>query len=252
VKDALGDVQTLLVLGGSSEIAQAVTRRLVARRTRRVVLAVREPASVGLFADELRAQAATVEVLAFDAARTDEHEAVIDTAASILGDIDVVLLAFGVLGDQDSFDTDAKAAVEAVTVNYVGGVSTGLLAAQRLQQQGHGTIVVLSSVAGERARKANFVYGSSKAGLDTFAQGLGDRLVGTGVHVLVVRPGFVTTRMTEGMKPPPIASTADEVADATVRALATDKEMVWVPGRMRWVMSGMRHLPRAVWRKVPF
>jgi decaprenylphospho-beta-D-erythro-pentofuranosid-2-ulose 2-reductase len=109
---------------------------------------------------------------------------------------------------------------------------------------------VLTSVAGERVRKANYVYGASKAGLDAFAQGLGDALQGTGVHLLVVRPGWVKTKMTDGMDPAPFPTTADAIADAVVDALAKGKELIWVPGVLRFVFSGFRHLPRPLWRKV--
>jgi decaprenylphospho-beta-D-erythro-pentofuranosid-2-ulose 2-reductase len=157
MKDGLGDVQSLFVLGATSEIAQAVTRRMVARRCRRVVLAARHPTDLTSFAEELRSLGATtVDTVAFDADRTDDHPALVD-AAFDGGDLDVVLLAFGVLGDQAEFDADPAAAVAAARTNYVGAVSVGLLVAERLRRQGHGTLVVLSSVAGERVRKANFV-----------------------------------------------------------------------------------------------
>jgi decaprenylphospho-beta-D-erythro-pentofuranosid-2-ulose 2-reductase len=110
--------------------------------------------------------------------------------------------------------------------------------------------VVLSSVAGERVRRSNFVYGSSKAGLDGFAQGLGDSLVGTGVDVLVVRPGFVHSAMTEGRETPPLSTTPEAVADAVADALVAGRHTVWVPGTFRFVMSAFRHLPRPVWRRL--
>ena len=110
---------------------------------------------------------------------------------------------------------------------------------------------MLSSVAGERVRKANFVYGSSKAGLDGFAQGLGDALAGTGASVLVVRPGFVHSRMTHGMKSAPLATTPTAVAEATVRGLQHGRRTVWVPGTLRPLFAGFRHLPGAVWRRLP-
>jgi decaprenylphospho-beta-D-erythro-pentofuranosid-2-ulose 2-reductase len=250
VRDGLGDVQSLLVLGGTSELAQAITRRLVARRCRRVVLAARRPEDLKAFVEELQAAGASVDTVEFDADRTDEHAAVIGTAFDS-GDIDVVLVAFGVLGDQETFDADPSQAVAAARTNYLGSVSAGLEVASRLREQGHGTLVVLSSVAGERVRKANFVYGSTKAGLDGFAQGLGDALAPYGARVLIVRPGFVTTRMTAGMKPPPLSTTADVVADAVVKAIASGKEIVWVPGTLRLVFAVFRHLPRWAWRRLP-
>ncbi len=112
--------------------------------------------------------------------------------------------------------------------------------ARRLKDQGHGAIVVLSSVAGERIRKSNFVYGSTKAALDSFSQGLGDSLAGSGVHVLVVRPGFVHTSMTEGKEPAPLATTAEVVAGGRRRrAWPSGKDVVWVPGTFRWLMVGV-------------
>ena len=114
----------------------------------------------------------------------------------------------------------------------------------------HGTLVVLSSVAAERARKTNFVYGSSKAGLDAFAQGLGDALIGSGARVMVVRPGFVHTRMTEGMDPQPFSTTPEAVAASIVRGLERSDEVVWSPGILRYVFAVMRHLPRGIWRIV--
>ena len=120
----------------------------------------------------------------------------------------------------------------------------------RLRAQGHGTIVALSSVAGERVRKSNFVYGSSKAGVDAFYQGLGDALRGRGVHVMIVRPGFVTTKMTEGLEPAPLSTTPDAVAQAIAQGLERGRDTVWVPPTLRYVMSGLRHLPRSVFRRL--
>jgi short-subunit dehydrogenase len=123
--------------------------------------------------------------------------------------------------------------------------------AQLLRAQGSGCIVVFSSVAGVRVRRANYVYGSAKAGLDGFASGLGDALHGSGVSLLLVRPGFVIGRMTEGMSPAPMSSTPDQVADAVVKALGKGRARVWVPGLLRPVFFGMRLLPQAVWRRMP-
>lgn len=252
MQDALGGVQSVLVLGGGSEIAQATLRRLVAHRTRTIVLAARDPAALAPQAEELRALGATqVETVPFDAAAFDTHEAFVDDVFDRIGDIDLVLFAFGVLGDQREAERDPSAATEIATVNYVGAVSVAVPVAARLRAQGHGTIVVLSSVAGERARRSNFVYGSSKAGLDAFFQGLGDSLVGTGVHVLIVRPGFVHTKMTEGMDPAPLATTPDAVAQAIVRGIERREEVVWVPPALRFVMSVLRHVPRPLFRRLP-
>ncbi|MFI0998861.1 decaprenylphospho-beta-D-erythro-pentofuranosid-2-ulose 2-reductase [Streptomyces galbus] len=250
MKDAFGLPQSLLVLGGTSEIALATARRLVARRTRTVWLAGRPSPALEEAARELRAHGADVRTVAFDALDPDTHEEVLGKVFAE-GDIDLVLLAFGVLGDQAHDEREPSAAVRVARTNYIGAVSAGLVAARALQTQGHGSLVVLSSVAGERARRANFIYGSSKAGLDAFAQGLGDALQGTGVHVMVVRPGFVRTRMTAGLPEAPLATTPEAVATAIELGLRRRSETVWVPGVLRLVMSALRHVPRGVFRRLP-
>lgn len=250
MRDALGAVQSMLVLGGTSEIALATARRLVERGCRTVVLAVRNPKAATAASSQLERLGASVELVTFDALDTASHRGVIDGVFDEHGDIDLVLLAFGVLGDQTVFDHDLAAAAEATMVNYVGAVTASLAVADRFRSQGHGTLVVLSSVAAERARRSNFVYGSSKAGLDAFAQGLGDALVGTGARTMVVRPGFVHTRMTEGLPPQPFATSPEAVARAIERGLSRGAEIVWAPGILRWVFVVMRHLPRRLWRVV--
>ena len=251
MKNALGGVQSAVVFGGTSEIALATLRKLLDDRLREIVLAVRDPEAAHAVVDSLTdAGAERVEVVSFDAAEIDTHGATVDEVVATLGDVDLALIAFGTLGDQDTFDADPTAAAHAVTVNFTGAVSVGLHLADRMRTQGHGTIAVLSSVAGERVRAENLVYGASKAGLDGFAQGLGDHLDGTGVHVMVVRPGFVHTRMTEGMEPAPLSTTADAVAEEIVAGLARDAEIVWAPPTLRWLFSGLRHLPRPLWRRV--
>jgi decaprenylphospho-beta-D-erythro-pentofuranosid-2-ulose 2-reductase len=250
VRDALGDVQSVLVLGATSDIARAITARLAERRARRIVLAARRLEDLAPQVAAYETAGIGVEQVAFDADRTEDHERVIG-AVFDQGDIDVVMVAFGVLGDQTAFDADPQLAVRAARTNYVGAVSAGLVVAKRMRRQGHGTIVFLSSVAAERPRAANFVYASTKAGLDAFAQGLGDSLAGTGVHVLVVRPGFVRTKMTTGMKEAPFTTEVDAVADAVVHGLASGRHTVWSPPALRPVMATVRHLPRSVWRRLP-
>ncbi|TMR95023.1 SDR family NAD(P)-dependent oxidoreductase [Nonomuraea basaltis] len=244
MKNALGAVDTVLLLGGRSEIGLEIVRLLVGLGASRVVLAVR-----GEFVPpELDAE---VHVVPFDALDVHAHGAVFSKAVELVGDLDVVISAFGVLGSQAHYDADPAAAAEAVAVNYSGHVSAGLHAARVLREQGHGTLVMLSSVAGARVRRANFVYGSAKAGLDGFAQGLGDALHGSGARVLIVRPGFVIGRMTEGLTPAPMSSTPRQVALATVGALRDGASSVWVPRALGPVFGVLRLLPRALWRRMP-
>jgi decaprenylphospho-beta-D-erythro-pentofuranosid-2-ulose 2-reductase len=252
VKDAVGAVQSVLVLGGSSDIARATVERLVDRRARTVVLAGRKPEALHADVAALRARGATtVEALAFDATDFESHDAFARDVWERFGDIDLVLLAFGVLGDQERAATDRATAVESFETNLTGAVSVAVPVTAQLERQGHGQWVVLSTVAGERVRASNFTYGASKAGLDGYFLGLGDRLHGTGVQVMVVRPGFVRTKMTAGLDAAPLAVTAEQVADDIVRGLERGSEIVWSPSTLRLVMSGLRHVPRAVFRRLP-
>jgi decaprenylphospho-beta-D-erythro-pentofuranosid-2-ulose 2-reductase len=251
MQDALGAVQSLLVLGGTSDIAVATAQRLVGRRGANVVLAGRHMDRMAQIAEQLKtAGAGRVERIRFDALDTDSHEAFVKDVWDRLGDVDVVLLAFGVLGDQELAERDAAEALRVIRTNYVGAVSVLVPVAEHLRAQGHGTLVVLSSVAAERGRRSNFVYGSSKAGLDTFAQGLGDSLAASGARVLVVRPGFVRSKMTAGRQPVPFSTTPAAVAEAINEALRCRRETIWVPGILRWVMAVLRHLPRPIFRRL--
>jgi len=252
VKDAVGSVQSVLILGGGSDIGVAIARKLVGKRARTVVLAGRDPSRFAADAAALRDAGATrVETLPFDATDFASHSQFVADTFDLVGDIDLVVIAFGVLGDAEAAERDAAAALEIVQTNYTGVVSVSIPLAARLQAQGHGSLVLLSSVAGERVRKANFVYGSSKAGADGYFQGLGDRLVGSGVHVMIVRPGFVRSKMTTGMKDAPMSTTPEVVADAVVAGIARNRELIWVPSPLRWVMAVLRHVPRPIFRRLP-
>ncbi|MFJ6655138.1 decaprenylphospho-beta-D-erythro-pentofuranosid-2-ulose 2-reductase [Streptomyces sp. NPDC091377] len=250
MKDASGLPHSLLVLGGTSEIGLSVARRLIARRTHTVWLAGRPSPALERSAQELRALGADVRTVAFDALDPASHETALGKVFAE-GAVDMVLFAFGVLGDQARDEREPVDAVRVVQTNFTGAVSAGLVAARALQTQGHGSLVVLSSVAAERARRADFIYGSSKAGLDAFTQGLGDALHGTGVHVMVVRPGFVRTKATAGRVETPPATTPEAVATAVELGLRRRSETVWVPGVLRVLMSALRHLPRSAFRRLP-
>jgi decaprenylphospho-beta-D-erythro-pentofuranosid-2-ulose 2-reductase len=251
VIDALGAPQSLLLLGGTSDIAVAIAKEYAGRRPLRVIVAARPSSRRDDTADALRDAGCTVDVLDFEATRPESHRAVVEQAAAD-GDIDVAVVAQGLLGDQEQAWTDAAAAIQLAEVNYVSAVACGVALAAQLRRQGHGVIVALSSVAGERARRSNFVYGSTKAGLDAFYSGLGMALREHGGRVLVVRPGFVRSAMTEGLDTPPLSTTPDAVATAVVEAVASGAEQIWVPKPMRWVMTVVRHLPRPVFRRLPF
>jgi decaprenylphospho-beta-D-erythro-pentofuranosid-2-ulose 2-reductase len=251
MKNALGNVQSALILGGDSDIAIATCKSMLGHRLTSITLAGRDSTRLEQRAAELHGLQPDVEIrcVHLDVLAFESHDQFVDSVFE--RDVDLVLVAFGVLGDQSRDEHDARRAIEVVQTNFTGAVSLLVPISQKLKSQGHGTIVVLSTVAAERARRSNFIYGSSKAGLDWFAQGLSDALQGTGVDVLIVRPGFATTKMTADLDTPPMASEPEDVAAAIVDGLRRRKEMVWVPGKLRWVMAVLRHLPRPIFRRLP-
>lgn len=252
MKDAIGNVQRILVLGGTSEIALATVVRLTRQRHGvQVILAARSGDRREAAVVALQGRGLQVTEVDFEATDPGSGERAVASAFDAGGDVDVVMVAFGVLGDQERAWQDIDAALGLVQVNYAAAVGCGVLVAQRLRAQGHGAIIAMSSVAGERPRKSNFVYGSTKAGMDAFYTGLGDALAADGVQVLVVRPGFVRTRMTDGLDPAPLSQTPEQVAEVIVAGLLAGRHTVWAPPSLRWVMSVLRHLPRPVFRRLP-
>ncbi len=245
-----GAGQLIVVFGGRSEIGSEVALRLAPGAT--VILTTRHGHGLDQQVSALRAAgAADVHVKGFDADDLPSHAPLLDEIHTEYGPIGTAVLAFGLLGDQARAEEDVDHAVAVVHTDYVAQVSLLTLLAQRMRADGSGRIVVFSSIAGARVRRANYVYGSAKAGLDGFAAGLSDALHGSGVQVLVVRPGFVIGRMTEGMEPAPMSSTPQQVADATVRALARGRRSVWVPWGVGVLAFVTRFVPRALWRRMP-
>ncbi|ONM50162.1 SDR family NAD(P)-dependent oxidoreductase [Nocardia donostiensis] len=244
------DAGAVLLLGGRSEIGLEVVRRIAPGRV--VVLAARRSGELAAETALIEAAgAAAVHRVEFDADDTGSHPALLEKVATEHGPIGVAVLAFGILGDQARAEKDPAHALAVLHTDYNAQVSVLTVLANQLRVQGSGHIVVFSSVAGARVRRANYVYGSAKAGLDGFASGLGDALHGSGVHLLLARPGFVIGRMTEGMSPAPFSSTPAQVADAVVAALGRRAGKVWVPRALGPIFFGMRLLPQAVWRRMP-
>jgi decaprenylphospho-beta-D-erythro-pentofuranosid-2-ulose 2-reductase len=186
-----------------------------------------------------------------DARELDGHQAAVEAAFAQAGGFEVVVVAVGVLGAQEGLDAEPERAVEVMQVTFLGAGSLLLHCLRALRDQGYGRLVVLSSVAAERPRAGNAIYGAAKAGLDALAQGLADASASTHVRVLVVRPGFVKTRMTAGLPAAPLSTTPEAVARATVRALDGSAHTIWVPGTLRPLFAVLRHLPRPLYRRLP-
>ncbi|MGZ4166156.1 MAG: SDR family NAD(P)-dependent oxidoreductase [Solirubrobacteraceae bacterium] len=250
---ALPDTVTrVLLVGGSSEIGLAVVRRMAADGPISACLLGRDQERLAGAARWLTERGVRpVGIVTADAGELESHAPAVAQAFGDAGGFDVVIVAVGRLGAQAGLDADPSEAAEVMRVTFLGTGSLLLECLRRLRDQGRGTLVVLSSVAAERPRAGNAVYGAAKAGLDALAQGLADATAGTGVRVVVVRPGFVRTRMTSGLKPAPMSVAPEQVADATVRALAGRAHTVWVPGRLRFVFAVLRHLPRSIYRRLP-
>ena len=239
------------VFGGRSEIGMEVAKRLAPGAA--VVLAVRPgvttAAQAGLLTD---AGAVDVRSVEFDADDVARHESVVLSIEAEVGPIDVAVLAFGILGDQSLAERDPREVVRILHTDFVAQASLLTVLADRMRGRGQGTLVAFSSVAGQRVRRANYVYGSAKAGLDGFASGLADALHGSGVHLIVVRPGFVVGRMTDGMTPAPFSSTPAQVADAVVARIHQGSGVdLWIPWPLRPLFALAKSLPRTIWRRMP-
>ncbi|MBU9765455.1 SDR family NAD(P)-dependent oxidoreductase [Mycobacterium sp. TNTM28] len=242
--------RVVVIFGGRSEIGVEIAVRLAPGAV--VVLAARRAGQLAEQVAAVRAAgAAEVHTHEFDADDVAGHAHVVEALEAEHGPIDTAVLAFGVLGDQARAEADPAHAVAVVHTDYVAQVGLLTVLAERMRATGRGRLVVFSSIAGARARRANYVYGSAKAGLDAFASGLTDALHGTSVQLLIVRPGFVIGRMTQSMEPAPFPSTPAQVAEATVKALARGKRAVWVPWVIRPMIFVTRFVPRPIWRKMP-
>jgi decaprenylphospho-beta-D-erythro-pentofuranosid-2-ulose 2-reductase len=247
-----GAATRVVLIGGSSDIGLAIVARLRREGPVTALLLGRDPDRMAVAADGLRAagiepvQSATV-----DAEDLETHEPAVREAVAALGGVDIIVHAVGRLGGQAGLDADPREAEEVMRVTFLGAGSLLLHSLRELRRQDRGTLIVLSSVAAERARAGNVIYGAAKAGFDALAQGLADETAQSGVRVLVVRPGFVKSKMTAGLEPSPMSSTPEQVAAATVAALSGSAHTIWVPGRLRWVFAVLRHLPRPVFRRLP-
>lgn len=253
MQNAFGQPQSVIVLGGTSDLALAVVRRLIDQRASRIVLAGRDDASLTRSADALKAHgAAEVATVQFDAADPSNAEATIEACmAAAGGSADLVLVALGQLGEQGELDDSAAKTAALFTVNLTWPAAAMAALRSRLLSQGTGHVAVFSSVAGVRVRRSNFTYGSTKAGLDAFTQGWAESVRSGGIKVQIIRPGFVRTKMTEGLAEAPFTTDVDEAADIITKGLGSTKSVIWSPPVLQAAFLVLRHLPAMVFRRLP-
>jgi decaprenylphospho-beta-D-erythro-pentofuranosid-2-ulose 2-reductase len=234
----------VLLLGGTSEIGLAILSSLGLGSDTEVILAGRDQQRLEAAGKSLNRP---VTVALYDAVQTDAHQAFADQVCAE-GVPDLVIAATGILIPQEQAERDIRLAATMIETNFTGHVTALLAFGEAMRKRGSGTIVVLSSIAAVRPRKFNSVYGATKAALDAFARGYADSLHGTGVRVLLVRPGFVIGKMTEGMSPAPLATTPARIGATVATALRGNRSVVWVPAPLVGLATVMKLIPRPVWR----
>jgi decaprenylphospho-beta-D-erythro-pentofuranosid-2-ulose 2-reductase len=253
MKNGVGVAQSIVLFGGTSDIGQAIIHKLVKPGVSHVVLVSRDIDASAQQMDEISERFPDLELhhVRFDAADSGSMVHVVDEVVQQVGDIDIAVIAQGVLQEGDDYYANPVALQPVADVNFTGSMVLMYALAARMRSQGYGKMVLLSSVAGERVRKGNPVYGATKAGIDGFALALDHELVGSGVSILVVRPGFVTTKMTKGMDKAPFSTDAEAVAAAVAKAVGTSKAVIWVPGLLQYMFVILKNLPIAIWRRLP-
>ena len=250
--NGLGAVQNVFLVGGTSEIGLSIVDSIFEKgRGKQLVVSVKSEADIERVQNELerRLNGVSVEVVVMNMLNSGSLE-VTTRSTFAKFQIDVVILAAGLLPDAEKSFSDAQVAVNSAKINFLGQLEVGTEVIQQFKKQGHGRLVVVSSVAGERSRKDNYVYAAGKAGLDAWATGLADALHGLPIRVLVVRPGMVRTKMSAGLPEVPFTCDPDVVGKAVLKRLNRGPTLIWVPGILRIVMSILRHLPRFVFRRL--
>jgi short-subunit dehydrogenase len=246
--EAEGRPRRVLIVGATSAIASEVARRYAAGGAS-LVLTGRNPARLAAVGDDLRVRGAgSVETEILDLLDRGRHAAVVKRAFG--GPLDVALIAHGDLPDQQRCQTDPGEAARALELNLVATVELLTLLAGEFQAQGSGTIAVVTSVAGDRGRQSNYVYGAAKAGVGVFLQGLRQRLRATGVRVVTLKPGFVDTPMTAHLPPNPLASSPQRAARAIYRAIESHRDVAYIPWFWRPVMALIRAVPEALFKRL--
>jgi short-subunit dehydrogenase len=243
-------LKKILIIGASSAIAQA-TARIWAKQQAVFYLVGRDSAKLERIAQDLLVRGASkVNICAVDFMDIAQHQSLIEDACGSLGNLDITLLAHGSLTDQLRAEQDNQYAVEETTLNFSTAVSFLTLVASRMEIQGHGAIAVIGSVAGDRGRASNYVYGSAKAGLAAFTQGLRQRLSKSNVQVLLIKPGFVDTPMTQEFKKGFLWASPDQVAKDICKAVEKKKNVLYTPWFWAWIMLIIQHIPESIFKRL--
>lgn len=253
MKNGVGVAQNIVLFGGTSDIGQAILRRVVKPGVARVVLVSRDLDKAESASSSLADRFPEVDFhhIRFDAADASSMNDVVSAITEEIGDIDVAIVAQGLLNEGADYYSHPAGLIEMANVNFTATMTLLYSLAQHMKSQGYGKIVLLSSVAGERVRKGNPAYGATKAGIDGFALALDHELERSGASILVVRPGFVSTKMTQGMKKAPFSTDAESVAVIVEKAITANKKVVWAPGILRWLFLVLKNVPLPIWRRLP-
>ena len=243
-------MQKILIIGATSAIAEATARRWAARGAA-LFLVGRKAERLELIAADLRVRgAASVACQAQDACARDAHEAMLCAAEQAMGGLDVALIAHGSLPDQKACEASVELTLQEIDTNALSVIALLTRLATRFEAQGHGSLAVISSVAGDRGRQSNYVYGAAKGMLTLFLQGLRNRLAKKGVHVLTVKPGFVDTPMTASFKKGALWASPDAIAQGIVSAIDKKRDVVYLPGFWWLIMTLIRHIPERIFKKL--
>lgn len=243
-------MQKILIVGATSAIAQATARRF-AQRGDRLYLLGRNPERLEALAQDLRVRGAeSVRCAGFEAGDFPSHPALLDRAIEALDGIDIALIAHGTLPDQQACERSFDVALPELKTNALGTISLLTHLANRMEAQGSGTLAVVSSPAGDRGRQSNYVYGSAKAMVTVFCQGLRNRLYRSGVHVLTIKPGFVDTPMTAAFDKGALWAQPEQVAAGIEQAIKQRKNSVYLPGFWAFIMLAIKHIPEAVFKRL--
>lgn len=242
-------MQKILIIGATSAIAEATAKQL-AQKGACLYLFGRNRERLAQLGSDLKIRGASaVSYAAFDANDLDRHEAILDQAVAAMGGIDVALIAHGTLGDQKACEKNFERALSELHTNAISVISLLTHLANRFEAQGHGTIAVISSVAGDRGRQSNYVYGAAKGAVTIFLQGLRNRLCKSGVHVLTIKPGFVDTPMTASFKKGVLWAQPETIASGILKAIDRKRDEVYLPFFWRFIMAIIRSIPEALFKR---